>query len=132
MLHPRPHKLPPADRLEGAAVYGLSGERIGHLAEIAFDKISGRAAYALVSQGGFMGLGERYHPLPWSVLHYDPRKSGYVVPIDRRSFEEGPSFDPKAQDKGNDADYRDDVHSYYADYGARPYWDDGLESADEP
>jgi hypothetical protein len=55
------------------------------------DKVSGKVAYAVMSFGGFMGIGDRYHPLPWSVLTYDTQKGGYTVDLDRGTLERTPA-----------------------------------------
>jgi len=51
------------------------------------DKPSGKVAYAIMSFGGFLGMGNQYHPLPWSVLKYDTNLGGYVVNLDKRQLE---------------------------------------------
>ena len=76
-------KLISAEKVIGTAVYNASGERLGTIYSVMLHKISGRVAYAVMSFGGFLGLGERYHPLPWDVLTYDEDKGGYN--IDRSS-----------------------------------------------
>ena len=56
------------------------------------DKLSGKVAYAVMSFGGFLGIGESYHPLPWKVLTYEPRLGGYVVDIDKDRLRGAPSY----------------------------------------
>ena len=68
-----------AGKVTGTAVYNTDGERLGEIKDVMLDKRSGKIAYALMSFGGFLGLGERYHPLPWLTLKYDTRQGGYVV-----------------------------------------------------
>jgi len=68
-----------AEKVEGTSVYNLQGEKLGTVDDIMIDKVSGKAIYALMSFGGFLGMGEKYHPLPWSTLKYDERKGGYIV-----------------------------------------------------
>jgi hypothetical protein len=58
------------------------------------DKHSRQVAYAVMSFGGFLGIGESYHPLPWRTLTYDTRKGGYIVDIDRTRLETAPSYTP--------------------------------------
>lgn len=55
-------------------------------------KISGKAAYAITSFGRFLGIGDRYHPLPWHALTYDTNMGGYVVDLDRKRLEGAPSY----------------------------------------
>ena len=54
------------------------------------DKRSGKVAYAVMSFGGFLGMGESYHPLPWEVLDYDERQGGYVVDLDKERLQNAP------------------------------------------
>lgn len=117
-----PHRLLSADQAEGVAVYDRLGEKVAMIADVAVDEVTGKVAYAILSHGGFLGLGRRYHPVPWSVLHYDPRRGGYVLPLDRRTLESAPTYKVKATGGWDDASYRDVVHRYYQDYGAAPYW----------
>lgn len=82
-----------ADKVTGTDVYNTDGERIGEVDDIMIDKITGRAIYAVMSFGGFLGLGEKYHPLPWSTLKYDTRLNGYVVALDKSYLEQAPSYE---------------------------------------
>ena len=72
-------KLISADKVVGTAVYNRSGEHLGTIYSVMLHKVSGRVAYAVMSFGGFLGLGERYHPLPWDALTYDEDKGGYNI-----------------------------------------------------
>ena len=60
-----------SDKVEGTAVYNRPGDKLGSIHSVMIDKISGKVAYAVMSFGGFLGIGDRYHPLPWHVLTYD-------------------------------------------------------------
>ena len=73
-----------SDKVEGTAVYGADDNRIGSVQRIMIDKMSGKVAYAVVSFGGFLGMGEDYYPMPWPNLKYDPRLGG-AGRRDRRS-----------------------------------------------
>ena len=72
-------KLISSDKVVGTAVYNSAGEHLGSIYSVMLHKISGRVAYAVMSFGGFLGLGERYHVLPWDVLTYDEGKGGYNI-----------------------------------------------------
>lgn len=101
-----------AGKVEGTAVYDPDGERLGHVEDVMLHKLSGEVAYALVAFGGFLGLGEKYHPMPWSLLKYDTGKGGYVVPCSKAQLEGGPTFG--REDLGDDdADWGERVHAYY-------------------
>jgi hypothetical protein len=69
------------------------------------DKTSGQIAYAVMSFGGFLGIGESYHPLPWRVLKYDVRQGGYVVDLDRRRLETAPSYSANSLPNWSDPTY---------------------------
>ena len=107
-----------ADRVEGTAVYNTAGEKLGHVEDVMLHKLTGKVAYAVVSCGGFLGLGEKYLPMPWSLLSYDPNKNGYVVPADRAKLEEAPNFASPEMGE-DDRDWRDRVHTHY---NAPAYW----------
>ena len=57
-----------AEKVRGTNVYNLAGDKLGSVEDIMIDKVSGRAIYAVMSFGGFLGMGEKYHPLPWATL----------------------------------------------------------------
>ena len=81
-----------SEKVAGTDVYNTAGEHMGKVAEVMLDKRSGTAAYAVMSFGGFLGIGEEYHPIPWSLLKYDTGKGGYVVNLDKRQLEGAPTF----------------------------------------
>jgi hypothetical protein len=119
-----PHPLITASRVNGTPVYNSDGEKIGHVDDLSIDKVSGQVIYALLSFGGFLGIGERFHPLPWDVLDYDTSKDGYVVPLTKAELEAAPTYsrDELEAFGGGDRSYRDSLFAYYAPYGAAPYW----------
>jgi hypothetical protein len=115
------HPLITAKRVTGTAVYNAAGERIGHIEDLSIHKVTGQVIYALMSFGGFLGLGEKLHPLPWSVLDYDTDKDGYVVPLDKAELESAPSYGKDELDSlGGEREVS--LFAYYAPYGATPYW----------
>lgn len=104
------------------AVFDTAGERIGKIDDLIIHKITGQVSYALMSFGGFLGIGEKLHPLPWEVLSYDTGKDGYVVPVDKEVLKNAPSLDPDNIDElAAGAVWRSQLHEYYGSYGARPY-----------
>ena len=86
------HALITASRVSGTPVFNRAGERIGHIEDLSIDKRTGQVRYALMAFGGFLGIGDRFHPLPWSVLEYHTEKNGYVVPLGRPELEKSPHF----------------------------------------
>ena len=112
------HRLIAADKVEGTAVYNTGGDRLGTIEDLMIDKISGRVAFAVMSFGGFLGIGEQHHPLPWSILTYDTTKGGYVVDLTREQLEGAPSY---AASENVDLS---DTHGVrvYDYYKAQPFW----------
>lgn len=119
-----PHPLIMAHRVNGTPVFNPQGDRIGHIEDLSIDKRSGEVIYALLSFGGFLGIGERFHPLPWSVLDYDPDKGGFVLPMTKDELHKAPSYtkDELHAFGGEDRSYREALYAYYGPYGATPYW----------
>jgi sporulation protein YlmC with PRC-barrel domain len=101
-----------ADKVKGTNVYNLAGEKLGTVDDIMIDKVSGRAVYAVMSFGGFLGMGEEYYPLPWATLKYDPEKGGYLVNLDKKRLEGAPNY------------ARSGAFQWTPDYGRRvdTYW----------
>ena len=84
-------RLIASDRVEGTAVYDAEGQHLGTVHNFMVDKVSGQVAYAVLSFGGFLGLGESYHPLPWRSLRYSVELGGYVVDIDKDTLARAPT-----------------------------------------
>lgn len=116
------HPLIPAGRVSGTAVYNTEGDKLGVVDDVAIDKLSGRVAYAILSFGGFLGMGERRHPAPWDLLTYDVAKHGYVIPLSKVDLENAPSFEPHELSGWDDTHTRKSIYDYYAPYGVIPYW----------
>ena len=109
-----------SDKVEGTAVYDRGGEKLGSIHSVMIDKISGKVAYAVMSFGGFLGMGDSYHPLPWHVLTYDTGQGGYVVDLDRNKLEGAPTYGTSETPNWSDRRWGQQVHDYY---GTRPYWE---------
>jgi hypothetical protein len=117
---PKEHALITSDRVNGTPVFNREGERIGHIDNLSIDKLSGQVQYALMSFGGFLGLGERFHPLPWDVLRYDTEKDGYVVPLDKDKLKSAPTYTrAELEPFGGGERYAEELYAYY---GMGPYW----------
>src|SRR5262245_44290758 len=81
-----------SDKVEGTAVYGADQKKIGTLERVMIDKISGKVAYAVLSFGGFLGMGEDYYPVPWATLKYDQNLGGYLVNLTRDKLDKAPKY----------------------------------------
>jgi hypothetical protein len=105
-------RLIASNKVEGTEVFDRSGQALGVIHNFMVDKVSGQVAYAVMSFGGFLGIGESYHPLPWKALTYDPRLGGYVVDIDKDRLADAPRYDGDA-DPFADPDFGRRVDGYY-------------------
>ncbi len=101
-----------ASKVNGTKVYNAAGERLGSVYDVMLDKISGRAEYAILSFGGFLGIGDKYHPLPWSQLKYDTDQGGYVVNLDRSRLEGAPAYAANEMSVWDDTRGRE-IDAYY-------------------
>ena len=77
-----------SDKVEGTAVYRSNGDKLGRIERVMIGKETGKVAYALMSFGGFMGIGLDYYPLPWSLLKFNPRLDGYEINISEQQLTE--------------------------------------------
>lgn len=105
-------RLIASNKVEGTAVYNRQGERLGSVYNFMVDKRSGKVEYAVMSFGGFLGMGESYHPLPWGVLTYDTDQGGYVVDLDKDMLEKAPSY-RSGEEPRYDRAYDERVTGYY-------------------
>ena len=113
------HSLIGSDKVDGTAVYGPDQEKIGSIARVMIDKISGKVAYAVLSFGGLLGMGEDYYPVPWSTLNYDTNLAGYRVNLTKDQLEKAPSYsESEGWNWSRENDRR--VYDYYR---ANPYWE---------
>jgi hypothetical protein len=106
-----------ADKVEGTTVYNRAGDKLGTVDHVMIDKVNGKVCYAIMSFGGFLGMGESYHPLPWQKLDYDKNKGGFVVDLDKRQLEGAPYY--KESNFEWTPDYGRRVDQYY---GVPTYW----------
>ena len=107
-----------SDKVEGTDVYNSAGDRVGTIERVMIDKISGKVAYAVLSFGGFMGMGEDYYPVPWSMLKYDTKLGGYRVNLTKDQLEKAPKYS-KSTDWNWNRENERRVHDYYM---VPPYW----------
>jgi sporulation protein YlmC with PRC-barrel domain len=84
-----------ASKVKGTDVYNTAGENIGHVEDIILDKLSDKVLFTVLGFGGFLGIGEKYHAMPWSMLDYAPEQGGYVVNLSKQELERAPTYDLK-------------------------------------
>jgi sporulation protein YlmC with PRC-barrel domain len=91
-------------------VVNLEGQDIGQIEELMIDVTTGRVAYAVLSFGGFMGIGNKYFALPWSAVTVDEVKKCFVVNVTRQSLDDMPGFDKDHWPDLGDLEYATGVY----------------------
>lgn len=101
-----------SNRVEGTAVYNPGRDRLGTIQHIMIDKLSGQSEFAVMSFGGFLGIGSDYYPIPWNKLTYDTEVGGYVVDLTQDQLTGAPKH---REDENPDynADYTGAIGRYY-------------------
>ena len=107
-----------ASRVIGAKVYSPSGDEIGKVEDVILDKTANNIMFAAVGFGGFLGMGEKYHPVPWSMLDYQKERDGYVVNATKDQLKQAPCDSLRELTENDGAKFRDAAHSYY---GVKPH-----------
>lgn len=110
-----------ADTLVGNDVYNHRDEDIGDIKEIMLDMRSGRVGYAVLSYGGFLGMGEKLFAVPWSALKLDTANKRFVLNVEKDKLADAPGFDKDHWPDMADRSWITQVHSYY---GTKPHSDD--------
>lgn len=106
-------RLISSEKVSGTAVYGADRDKIGSVEKLMIDKTSGKVSYAVMSFGGFLGIGEHYHPLPWNQLTYDAVLDGYVVALSRDQLENVPSYAAGDEPDWESREWRSDMDRSY-------------------
>jgi len=113
------HDLISSDKVEGTAVRRPNGDKIGEIERVMIEKRSGKVAYAVMSFGGFLGIGEDYYPVPWNKLTYNTSLDAYEMDITEEQLSGAPKYSA-----GSNFDYSHEnggrvIHDYY---NVPPYW----------
>jgi sporulation protein YlmC with PRC-barrel domain len=104
-----------ASKVKGTSVYNNTGDKIGTVEDIVLDKQSNQIMFAALGFGGVLGMGEKYYPVPWSLLNYDEDKDGYVVPLTKDRLEQAPAYSLKelTMHDGSLGAIRETTYSFY-------------------
>ncbi|UYQ73987.1 PRC-barrel domain-containing protein [Pelagibacterium flavum] len=108
-----------SDKVEGTAVYSLANDKIGTIERVMIDKLSGKVGYAVLSFGGFLGIGDDHYPIPWAKLTYDESLGGYRTDISKADLDNAPRYNADDDFEWNDRQRAMDIYTYY---GVPPYW----------
>lgn len=108
-----PALLISSEKVKGTKVVNRDGDDLGEIDNVMIEKQTGQASYAVMSFGGFLGIGEQFHPVPWDALDYDPEKEAYVVDIPKQQLENAPYYPPGEEPDWNDRAYNERVYAHY-------------------
>ncbi|HLA75208.1 MAG TPA: PRC-barrel domain-containing protein [Gammaproteobacteria bacterium] len=100
-------------------VHNTAGEDLGKIEDFMIDLDEGRIAYAVLSFGGFLGMGDKLFAIPWSALTIDADEHAFVLDVDKDTLENAPGFDKDNWPDMADRRWGEQVYSYY---GRKPYW----------
>jgi sporulation protein YlmC with PRC-barrel domain len=102
-----------SDRVEGTAVYDAQGKRIGKVEQLVIDKAGGCVAYAVLSFGGFLGIGANHYPIPWPMLDYDEKLGGYRVDVTEEQLKDAPKIEQEENWEQANRDHDEEVYGYW-------------------
>lgn len=108
-----------SDKVEGTDVYRSDGTKVGQIVRLMIDKRGGKVAYAVMSFGGFLGMGEDYYPLPWSLLTYNEELGGYEVNVGEEQLRSAPRYSKNQSWSWSDRTREQELLDYYR---VAPYW----------
>lgn len=109
-----------AETLAGNSVVNPAGENLGQIKHIMLDVLNGRIAYAVLSFGGMMGMGDKLFAIPWQALKLDTDKERFVFDVDPERLRNAPGFDKDHWPLMGDYQWATDIHSFY---NHTPYWE---------
>ena len=108
-----------ASSLEGDSVFSMDGDDVGKIKEIMLDVVSGRVAYAVLSSGGFLGMGGKLLAIPWSALTLDVDNKCFRLGVSSEQVRNAPGFDKDSWPSMADSIWATSIHQHY---GREPYW----------
>lgn len=108
-----------ADTLEGDSVLNPTGEKLGEIKDIMIDVRSGQVAYAVLSRGGVLGIGDKLFAIPWGALTLDANRKCFILDVSEERLDKAPGFDKDHWPSMADSAWASQIHTYY---GQRNYW----------
>ena len=109
-----------ASSVIGTSVVNPTGDNLGDVKEVVIDPRSGKVAYAVISFGGFLGMGEKLFAIPFSALKYNVEKNEYVLDVSKERLKAAPGFDPDHWPAMSDEKWNREIYKYYE---RSPYWE---------
>ena len=110
-----------ASKVKGTTVYDRSGDKIGHIEDVVLDKQSDHIMFAALGIGGMLGVGEKFIPIPWSMLDYSEDKGGYVTPLTHELISKAPTYHIRDLTK-NDGEWAKMRGAAYSIFNVKQDW----------
>jgi hypothetical protein len=108
-----------SDRVEGTEVRRPKGDKVGAIERLMIDKVTGKVAYAVLSFGGFLGMGNKHLPIPWELLNYNTVLDAYELDIAENVLRNAPAYESDADFDWGDRSQETGIYNYY---NVPPYW----------
>ena len=109
-----------ASSMLGTKVVNPAGDSLGDVKEVVIDPRTGKVAYAVVSFGGFLGMGEKLFAVPFTALKYHVEKNEYALDVSKERLKNAPGFDPDHWPSMSDEKWNREIYKYYE---RSPYWE---------
>ena len=106
-------ELMAANTLMGNDVYNLKNENLGDIKEIMLDMRTGQVSFAVLSFGGFLGMGEKLFAVRWGALTLDTQNKRFTLNVDKDGLESAPEFDQDSGPNIPDPSWEKSIHDYY-------------------
>ena len=108
-----------SDSITDTSVRNSAGEDLGNVKELMVDLNSGRIAYAVLSYGGILGMGDKLFAIPWDAFTVDTESEEFILDVDKERLENAPGFDKDSWPQAADSRFVESIYTYY---DTRPYW----------
>jgi sporulation protein YlmC with PRC-barrel domain len=109
-----------AKTLAGDRVVNNRGEDLGKIEDLMIDLEAGRVAYAVLSFGGFLGVGDKLFAIPWGALRVDEAEKQFILNVDKELLKQAPGFDKNNWPDMTDPAWGAQLYGYY---GYKPFWE---------
>ncbi|MGH9684638.1 MAG: PRC-barrel domain-containing protein [Candidatus Acidiferrales bacterium] len=114
--------VPAKKTVIGSKVINQQNEDLGKIEDIVIDAAAGRITYAVLSFGGFLGMGDKYFAIPWDALRFNLSDKHAILNVDKKILESAPGFDKDSWPNMGDTKWGTQIYEHY---GYKPYWEEG-------
>jgi hypothetical protein len=114
--------VPAKKTVIGSKVVNAQNEDLGKIEDLVIDAGAGRIAYAVLSFGGFLGMGDKYFAIPWNAFRFNLAEKHAVLKLDKKQLENAPGFDKDNWPNMADSTWGTNIYKHY---GYTPYWEEG-------